>query len=58
MWFQEAKKGKDNEYRDFYMWRKPKIDANGKHHPPNNWGAIWGGRFWVFLSLTFELMYN
>jgi glycosidase len=42
-WFQEAKKGKDNEFRDFYIWRKPKYDADGTRHPPNNWGAAWGG---------------
>jgi glycosidase len=44
MWFQEAKKGKDNEYRDYYIWRKPKYDADGKRQPPNNWGAVWGGK--------------
>jgi glycosidase len=42
-WFQEAKKGKDNEFRDFYIWRKPKCDADGRRQPPNNWGAVWGG---------------
>ncbi len=26
-WFIEAKKGKDNPYRDFYIWRKPAPDA-------------------------------
>lgn len=44
MWFQEAKKGRDNEYRDFYIWKKPKY-VDGKRHPPNNWGAVWGGKF-------------
>jgi hypothetical protein len=43
MWFKEAKMGKENKYRDFYIWRKPKYDADGNHHPPNNWGAMWGG---------------
>lgn len=42
-WFQQALKSKDNEFRDYYMWRKPKYDKDGKRQPPNNWGAIWGG---------------
>lgn len=37
--------GKDNEFRDFYIWRKPKFDADGKRQPPNNWGAMWGGTY-------------
>lgn len=26
------------------MWKKPKYDADGKRHPPNNWAAVWGGK--------------
>ena len=33
-WFREAKKGKDNPYRNYYIWRKPKADGT----EPNNWG--------------------
>lgn len=51
MWFKEAKKGKDNEYRDFYIWRKPKYDADGKPQPPNNWSAAWGGKHEVYVQL-------
>ncbi|WP_256742255.1 alpha-amylase family glycosyl hydrolase, partial [Cronobacter sakazakii] len=32
-WFIEAKKGKDNPYRDFYIWRKPAPDGG----PPNDY---------------------
>ncbi|MEN3031718.1 alpha,alpha-phosphotrehalase [Chromobacterium amazonense] len=35
-WFQEALKGRDNPYRDFYIWR----DA------PNNWQSKFGGSAW------------
>ncbi|WP_043614937.1 alpha,alpha-phosphotrehalase [Chromobacterium violaceum] len=35
-WFQEARKGRDNPYRDFYIWR----DA------PNNWQSKFGGSAW------------
>ena len=37
-WFQESKKGIDNPYRDFYIWRDPK-----EGQPPNNWGSEFGG---------------
>ncbi|KAJ9643411.1 hypothetical protein H2199_004090 [Coniosporium tulheliwenetii] len=47
-WFQEAKKSKDSEFRDFYIWRKPKYDADGKRQPPNNWAAAWGGSAWEY----------
>lgn len=42
-WFAEAKKSKDNPYRDYYIWRDPK---NGKE--PNNWGSCFGGSAWQF----------
>ncbi|MCD5326223.1 alpha,alpha-phosphotrehalase [Chromobacterium piscinae] len=35
-WFREALKGRDNPYRDFYIWR----DA------PNNWQSKFGGNAW------------
>ena len=35
-WFQEAKKSKDNPYRDYYIWRDPKPDGS----EPNNWGNV------------------
>ncbi|CZT43865.1 probable alpha-amylase [Rhynchosporium secalis] len=47
-WFKAAKSSKDNPYRDFYMWKKPKYDSEGKRHPPNNWGAVWGGSAWEY----------
>ncbi|WP_461213821.1 glycoside hydrolase family 13 protein [Lacticaseibacillus sp. GG6-2] len=40
-WFQEALKGKDNPYRDYYIWRDGK--DNGA---PNNWGSFFGGPAW------------
>lgn len=33
-WFQEAKKSKDNPYRNFYIWHDGKPDGS----EPNNWG--------------------
>ncbi|WP_051459456.1 alpha,alpha-phosphotrehalase [Paenibacillus zanthoxyli] len=43
-WFQEAKKSKDNPYRDYYIWRDPKPDGSA----PNNWQSKFGGSAWQF----------
>ena len=37
-WFKEARKSKDNPYRDYYVWRPAK---NGKE--PNNWSGWFCG---------------
>ncbi|WEM45889.1 alpha-glucosidase (plasmid) [Photobacterium sp. DA100] len=41
-WFIEARKSKDNAYRDFYIWRKP--DEHG--NPPNELTSIFSGSAW------------
>ncbi|MCL2630843.1 MAG: alpha-glucosidase [Firmicutes bacterium] len=45
-WFKEAKKGKDNPFRDYYIWRKGR-GKNGKK-PPNNWTSRFGGTAWEY----------
>ncbi|HBF75128.1 MAG TPA: glucohydrolase [Lactobacillus sp.] len=40
-WFKEALKGKDNPYRDYYIWRDGK---NGS--APNNWESFFTGPAW------------
>lgn len=40
-WFTESKKGKDNPYRDYYIWKEP---VQGRE--PNNWGSCFGGSAW------------
>jgi len=42
-WFVESKKGKDNPYRDYYIWRD---GVNGG--PPNNWGSCFSGSAWQY----------
>lgn len=42
-WFQESRKGKDNPYRDYYIWRDGK---NGEN--PNNWGSFFTGPAWKY----------
>ncbi len=37
-WFQESRKGKDNPYSDYYIWRDK----------PNNWDSILEGSAWEY----------
>ena len=40
-WFQEARKSKDNPYRDYYHWR----EGDGEN-PPNDWISWFSGSAW------------
>lgn len=42
-WFVESRKGRDNPYRDYYIWRDPAPDGG----PPNNYTAFFGGPAWT-----------
>lgn len=46
-WFVESRKSKDNEYRDYYIWREGK---DGKE--PNNWGSVFSGSAWQYDETT------
>lgn len=48
-WFVEARKSKDNPYRDYYIWR-PAVDGG----LPNDWIACFGGNAWEFDEATGE----
>lgn len=41
-WFQESRRGRDNPYSDWYLWRE--AGRGGKR--PNNWGSVFGGSGW------------
>lgn len=43
-WFQEARKSKDNPYRNYYIWRDPAPDGG----VPNNWQSKFGGSAWQY----------
>lgn len=47
-WFQEARKSKDNPYRDYFIWRDE----------PNNWESFFGGSAWEYDSLTDQYYYH
>lgn len=46
-WFTEAKKSRDNKYRNYYIFREGK---NG--NPPNNWGSVFSGPAWEYNEST------
>ncbi|WP_061810722.1 alpha,alpha-phosphotrehalase [Rossellomorea vietnamensis] len=43
-WFIESRKSKDNEYRDFYIWKDGKEDGS----EPTNWQSKFGGNAWQY----------
>ncbi|KAK9240073.1 glycoside hydrolase superfamily [Lipomyces kononenkoae] len=47
-WFKSAISSKDSPYRDYYIWRKPKIGPNGERLPPNNWVSHFTGSTWEY----------
>ncbi len=46
-WFLESRKGKDNPYSDYYIWRNPKWKGESRL-PPNNWFSQFEGLAWEF----------
>ena len=48
-WFVEARKSKDNPYRDYYIWHPGK---DGKE--PNNWVSFFSGSTWQYDEATGE----
>ena len=46
-WFVESRSSKDNQKRDYYIWKEGK---NGKE--PNNWGSAFSGPAWKYDEKT------
>ena len=46
-WFLESRKGKDNPYSDYYIWRDPKWKRR-RQRPPNNWFSQFEGLAWEY----------
>ena len=49
-WFTEARKSRDNPYRDYYVWRKPAADGG----TPNALTSSFGGPAWTLDPATGE----
>jgi alpha-glucosidase len=47
-WFIDARRARDAEHRDFYVWRDPAPDGG----PPNNWVSHFGGPAWTLDDAT------
>ena len=50
-WFLESKSSKDNDKRDFYIWRKGR---KNNQKPPNNWTSFFTGKAWTYDATTEE----
>jgi oligo-1,6-glucosidase len=48
-WFIEARKSRDNPYRDYYIWRPGKDSRE-----PNNWKSFFSGSAWQYDEATGE----
>jgi len=53
-WFQQARQSRDNPYHDYYLWREPRIGADGQPQPPTNWEAAFNGSVWEWNEATGE----
>ncbi|KAJ5912191.1 CAZyme family GH13 [Penicillium subrubescens] len=53
-WFQESRSSPTNEYRDWYIWKKPKFGKDGQRQPPNNWVSYFGGSAWEYDAASGE----
>jgi len=47
-WFQASRSSRNNEKRDWYVWRDGKPDGS----PPNNWLSVFGGSAWQWDEVT------
>lgn len=41
-WFKQSRSSRDNDKRDWYVWRDPSPDGSA----PNNWLSVFGGSAW------------
>ncbi|GAC1452722.1 MAG: alpha-amylase family glycosyl hydrolase [Steroidobacteraceae bacterium] len=57
-WFIEAAKSRTAWKHDFYCWNDGRIDAAGKHLPPNNWVSLFGGAAWQWVPAVGQFYYH
>lgn len=47
-WFMESRKNRYSKYHNYYIWRNPKMTAEGKLLPPNNWRGYFSDSAWHY----------
>jgi len=57
-WFIEAASSRTVGKHDFYCWSDGKVDAAGKHRPPNNWVSLFGGSAWQWVPAVGQFYYH
>jgi alpha-glucosidase len=53
-WFVESRSSRENQKRDWYIWRDPAADGG----PPNNWISDFGGSAWEWDKVTEQYYYH
>jgi alpha-glucosidase len=53
-WFVESRSSRENQKRDWYIWR----DAAADGGPPNNWISDFGGSAWEWDEVTEQYYYH
>jgi len=53
-WFVESRASKENQKRNWYIWRDPAADGG----PPNNWISDFGGPAWEWDKVTRQYYYH
>ena len=53
-WFLASRASRENDKRDWYVWRDPAPDGG----PPNNWRSVFGGSAWTFDETTGQYYYH
>ncbi|KAK9353592.1 glycoside hydrolase superfamily [Lipomyces doorenjongii] len=57
-WFKSAISSKESPYRDYYIWKKPRIGENGEKLPPNNWLSAFSGSVWKYDEKSDEYYFH
>jgi alpha-glucosidase len=53
-WFVESRSSRENQKRNWYIWRDPAADGG----PPNNWISDFGGSAWQWDKVTRQYYYH
>ncbi|SRR6056297_2738987 len=47
-WFQSARSSKNSPYREYYVWKPPRVSKGTSLGPPNNWLSFFEGSAWEY----------